>query len=677
MEIIFKDRSSMARIGTEGALLALSPLPFLLAIPGTTSDPFQSWRFAVAFLATLACITCALTLFRLPRVGKLTGSISAVSGFISALPSIAGNPFAALAGSIILISLLFTLLDFNPISRENPKNDRLERCFQRAWWSLSVVPLVVLCNMILGTYETLPSVYVIAGSSIIAQLLFFHWAIEQKAKVRFFLPIMWILLLGFVIFLPDISLISGIISGVALFLSLLGLVLLPPFSFMPVQKKTDSWAVLLDHPARVLLATFFVLRALGTFLLVLPIASRTGHIDLIDAVFTAVSAVCVTGLIVLDTPHDFTVTGQCFIALLIQLGGLGIMSIATIALYAMGRRLSLRQERLMSSITDTEHSDLFRSLATILKFTFLVEGFGAVLLTMAFYFAGDTPADAIWRGVFTAISAFCNAGFALQTDSLLVYQANPFVIQTVATLIIAGGMAPAICLVIPRWLSGRRIPIPARIALTTSMVLLLSGALVVLAFEWHGVLAGMSLPDKIQNAWFQSVTLRTAGFNSVDIAAVTGPTFLFMLCFMFIGGSPGGTAGGVKTTTIGILAMTFWANVTNRKDVIIQHRRIRSVTIYQAVTIVVSGIIIWFAVVVMLEATQQISVRDLIFEATSAIATVGLSTGATSQLDEIGKIIIIIAMFVGRIGPITLFMLLSDEQATGSSKYLDVKISLT
>jgi trk system potassium uptake protein TrkH len=484
-------------------------------------------------------------------------------------------------------------------------------------------------------------------------------------------------LLGFVIFLPDISLISGIISGVALFLSLLGLVLLPPFSFMPVQKKTDSWAVLLDHPARVLLATFFVLCALGTFLLVLPIASRTGHIDLIDAVFTSVSAVCVTGLIVLDTPHDFTVTGQCFIALLIQLGGLGIMSIATVALYAMGRRLSLRQERLMSSITDTEHSDLFRSLATILKFTFLVEGFGAVLLTMAFYFAGDTPADAIWRGVFTAISAFCNAGFALQTDSLLVYQANPFVIQTVATLIIAGGMAPAICLVIPRWLSGRRIPIPARIALTTSMVLLLSGALVVLAFEWHGVLAGMSLPDKIQNAWFQSVTLRTAGFNSVDIAAVTGPTFLFMLCFMFIGGSPGGTAGGVKTTTIGILAMTFWANVTNRKDVIIQHRRIRSVTIYQAVTIVVSGIIIWFAVVVMLEATQQISVRDLIFEATSAIATVGLSTGATSQLDEIGKIIIIIAMFVGRIGPITLFMLLSDEQATGSSKYLDVKISLT
>jgi trk system potassium uptake protein TrkH len=190
-------------------------------------------------------------------------------------------------------------------------------------------------------------------------------------------------------------------------------------------------------------------------------------------------------------------------------------------------------------------------------------------------------------------------------------------------------------------------------------------------------LAGLSFFDKIQNAWFQSVTLRTAGFNSVDIAAVTSPTFLIMICFMFIGGSPGGTAGGVKTTTIGILALTFWTNITNRKNIIIQNRKIRSATIYQAITVVVSGIVIWLAAVLMLEATQQISARDIIFEATSAIATVGLSTGATSQLDEIGKIIIIIAMFVGRIGPITLFMLLSDEQTSTSSQYLDVKISLT
>jgi trk system potassium uptake protein TrkH len=673
MEIITKERFSISRIGTEGALLVLSPLPFLLATLGAGTDPVQPWRLALACFAAFTCFLCALTLFRLPRVGKLCGSVSMVGGFISTWPYLAGNPFAALAGTIILISLLFALLDFKCISRKNRKSNRLERCSQRARWALLMVPLIILLSTIFGTSETLLSVYVITGSSIIAQLLFFQWTIEKEDKILFILPVLAILSLGFLILLPAI----GFVSRCALFISLLDLILLPPFGFTAFQKKTDNWTVLLDHPARVLLATFLALCALGTFFLVLPISTRTASIGLIDAVFTAVSAVCVTGLIVLDTPHDFTVAGQCFIALLIQLGGLGIMSIATVALYAMGRRLSLRQERIMSSITATEHSDLFQSLATILKFTFLVEGLGALLLATAFYLAGDTPGNAIWRGLFTAISAFCNAGFALQTDSLLSYQANPYILQTVATLIIAGGMAPAICLVIPRWVRGRPIPIPARIALITSVVLLISGTIVILAFEWNGVLTGLSFLDKIQNAWFQSVTLRTAGFNSVDIAAVTSPTFLIMLCFMFIGGSPGGTAGGVKTTTIGILALTFWTNITNRKNIIIQNRKIRSGTIYQAITVVVSGIIIWLAAVLMLEATQQISARDIIFEATSAIATVGLSTGATSQLDEIGKIIIIIAMFVGRIGPITLFMLLSDEQTSTSSQYLDVKISLT
>ena len=183
-----------------------------------------------------------------------------------------------------------------------------------------------------------------------------------------------------------------------------------------------------------------------------------------------------------------------------------------------------------------------------------------------------------------------------------------------------------------------------------------------MAFEWDGVLAGLSFGDKIQNAWFQSVTLRTAGFNSVDIAKVASPTFLVMLGFMFIGGSPGGTAGGVKTTTVGILATTFWAKITNRNDVIIRNRRVRSGTIYQAITMVICGLIVWFIAVLMLEMTQQISMRDIVFEVTSAIGTVGLSTGATPLLDEIGKIIIMIAMFVGRIGPMTLFTLLSNDQ---------------
>jgi trk system potassium uptake protein TrkH len=445
-----------------------------------------------------------------------------------------------------------------------------------------------------------------------------------------------------------------------------------------VETQKSVWDIFLSHPARVLVVTFLGLCVMGTLLLLLPIAAQDRTVGFVDAGFTAVSAVCVTGLIVLDTPNDFTGYGQFFILVLIQLGGLGIMGITTVGLHTMGRRLSLTHERVLASMADTNHKDLVQSLVTILKFTFAAESLGAVLLTFMFYTAGDPVSQAVWRGVFTAVSAFCNAGFALQSDSLMSWHTTPAVLHIVATLIIFGGMAPATSLVIPKWLAGRQVPIPARIALIASIVLLFLGTVFIMAFEWGGLLAGMSVSDKIQNAWFQSVTLRTAGFNSLDIAGIAHPTFLLMLVFMFIGGSPGGTAGGVKTTTIGILAMTFFANITNRREVVLQNRRIRAVTVFRAITIVGAGLLLWFGVVLMLEVTQpQIPVRDLIFEATSALGTVGLSTGATGLLDEIGKIIIIIAMFCGRIGPVTLFMLLSDPQAPSSSRCPDAKIFLT
>lgn len=327
-------------------------------------------------------------------------------------------------------------------------------------------------------------------------------------------------------------------------------------------------------------------------------------------------------------------------------------------------------------MTDIDHKDLLNSLIVILKFTFITEGVGMIILSCLFYASGDSFWLAIWRGVFTSISAFCNAGFALQSDSLISYQANPLILHTVATLIILGGMSPVIALVIPKWLTGKSISTAAYIVLITSVVLLFSGMVFLLAFEWTGILSGLSVVDKIHNAWFQSVTLRTAGFNSIDIVNTFNPTFIIMICFMFIGGSPGGTAGGVKTTTIGILVMTFWANITSRDQVVIQNRYIPPKTINKALTIVVSGVLFWFLIVLMLQITQQINARDLIFEATSAIGTVGLSTGATGHLDEIGKIIIIIAMFAGRIGPMSLFMLLGDTHTSGSSRYPETKITL-
>jgi trk system potassium uptake protein TrkH len=208
-------------------------------------------------------------------------------------------------------------------------------------------------------------------------------------------------------------------------------------------------------------------------------------------------------------------------------------------------------------------------------------------------------------------------------------------------------------------------------------VLLLTGTLFYLVIEWNNSLSHLSIADRLHNARFQSVTLRTAGFNSVAIENVLGPTFIIMLCMMFIGGSPGGTAGGIKTTTFGVLIATFWACALGYEEVAIKNRKVMHETIFKAITTVVAGMAVLLAVILMLEVTQTAGSRDLIFEATSALGTVGLSFGATAKLDSIGKIIIMLAMFVGRIGPVTLFALLSRERHSNAANYLDARINLT
>ncbi|MDA3789224.1 MAG: potassium transporter TrkH [Desulfobacula sp.] len=665
-------RSSLSQVGMEGALIALSPLPFIFASIGLDSDFPPVWRIGIASLASITCLICAFTLFRRPSMGKFFGGLSSLGSFVVALPYLVSNPFAALIGTVALISAEFALLDFRVHVDHNKKNYHVNRYQQRVRWAIMMVPVVIGISMILGISDSLLSRATITVTSAMVQILFIFWSWKQRSKPLFLLPVAGFLFLILVLF----SLVAGHTMTISLVISL-AIFLLLPSSGPILEKREHWWEVLLNHPARILLSTFFALSVLGTLILIIPASTTGGGIGLVDAAFTSMSAVCVTGLIVLDTPADFSMLGQFFIIVLIQLGGLGIMSIATVALHAMGRRLSLRQERLLTSMTDTGHKDLVSSLIVILKFTFIAEAAGAFILTGLFYSAGDTLGQASWRGLFTAISAFCNAGFALQSDSLISYQNNPLILHVVAVLIVFGGLAPATSLILPNWMRRQQIPVTARISLITTTVLLISGTFFMLAFEWNGILSDLSFLDKIHNAWFQSVTIRTAGFNSVDITGMISPTFLVMLCLMFIGGSPGSTAGGVKTTTIGILAMTFLASITNRNVVIVQNRRVLSGTIYRAITIVASGAIIWFIMVLMLEITQQISVRDIIFEVTSAIGTVGLSTGATAYLDEIGKIIVMTAMFTGRIGSMTLFMLIGQDQSTPASRCPDARITLT
>jgi trk system potassium uptake protein TrkH len=276
---------------------------------------------------------------------------------------------------------------------------------------------------------------------------------------------------------------------------------------------------------------------------------------------------------------------------------------------------------------------------------------------------GDSFFQGLWRAVFTAVSAFCNAGFALQSQNLVPYQQNPWILHIVGILIILGGLSPAVCVAMPNFLRRTVRPISAqtKLALSTTALLLLGGFFFLVLLEWTNTLADLSFWDRVHNAWFQSVTLRTAGFNSVDITSVHPATLSLMLVWMFVGGSPAGTAGGIKTTTVAVLLLAVVAAVRGRWEVIAFGRRISHKTVYKAAAITTLGAASVFLFLIVMQLTQMMDTQVALFETVSALGTVGLSIGGTAQLDGVGKVLIVLCMFAGRIGPLTLFMFLSSR----------------
>lgn len=424
--------------------------------------------------------------------------------------------------------------------------------------------------------------------------------------------------------------------------------------------------LVLLYPPRVTVASFFALCGLATLLLALPASSTSGgSMGVLDAAFTAVSATCVTGLAVKDTVRDITFFGQVVILAFIQIGGLGIMVFSAAAVVVLGRRLSVQHEAAAVDLVGaTGRAGLGQAIQTILLVSLGAEAVGALLLLPAFLSDGDTPVVAIWRAVFTSISAFCNAGFALQSTSLIPYQQNPWVLAVVGVMITLGGLGPPVVLA---GLGRRRGGLQARIVLWTSLVLVLVPFVLILLFEWNASLGGMSPVHKVTNALFQSVTLRTAGFNSIDFAVITPATWTVMLAVMFIGGSPGSTAGGVKTTTVAVIALGVAAILRGQERIEVGTRAIPPATILRAAAVMTAGMLSCVGAAIALQLTQQIPLDQLTFEVVSALGTVGVSMGATARLDEVGKIIIILAMFAGRIGPLTFFMFLASR-ATAASR---------
>ncbi|MGM0600690.1 MAG: TrkH family potassium uptake protein [Candidatus Rifleibacteriota bacterium] len=659
-------------MGIKGLLYIAAFFPLILIARKNLIFAENYLPITISIVTATFFILSAKIIFNKTSLGKLfailgcTGSTAGIFLYLKITPV---NTLISLAIYTLAIYFFVELdLSFGFKRIE----DRTERVLQQSRWAAKGLVGISLLYIIMINESSFAANFLLLLATIFNQYLTVSWAIHQQSSFSRYVNIFIntiLLLLSFVLINNGLTVAGSIGTGAIILLLL-------PRSTYSNQRNIGWLEPLLNHPARLTLTTFLILCILGTILLAMPSAG-VSDISLIDSAFTSVSAVCVTGLIVLDTPNDFTFTGQLFILILIQLGGLGIMTVSTVALHALGHKLSLKHEKLLNLTYNSDYQNLSNSVLQIVKFTFVLELLGALILTLLFYNSGLESSESLWKGIFTSISAFCNAGFALQSDSFVSYNRNPAILHTIAFLIVAGGTSPALALIVPSWLTDKKVSVAARLALITTLVLLIGGTFFFLAFEWNHVLAEFSFADKLHNAWFQSVTLRTAGFNSIVINNVFNPTLIIMICMMFIGGNPGGTAGGVKTTTVAVMAVTFWSSIMGYNKISIQNRRIMPQTVYKAATTIGAGILILLCAIIMLLATQAISTRELIFEAGSALGTVGLSCGATTNLDNIGKIIIMFTMFAGRIGPVTLFTLLSKPKQTDSENLLEARINLS
>lgn len=425
------------------------------------------------------------------------------------------------------------------------------------------------------------------------------------------------------------------------------------------------------HPTQVLVLSFLGTILAGTALLMTPAAATGELLGFVDALFTATSATCVTGLAVVDTGTYLSVFGQGVVLALIQLGGLGIMTYSSVFLLVAGRALSFRGHAMIEdTLGRKERTPVQRLVRDVFLYTLLIEAVGAVLLTAMF--ARSRPLGAaVYQAVFHSVSAFCNAGFSLYAANLLEFRADWGVNLTVMGLIVLGGLGFTVLEDLAdawtRWRSGA----PVRLRLHSKTVLIASGALIlagaagVFLFERGNALAGVPPGETALACLFQSVTARTAGFNTLDYARLTDATLFLSILLMFVGGSPGSCAGGIKTTTFVVVAGLFRDRFLGRKRVSIFRRTVPEGTVARAVTITTASFAFVTVVIFLLLGTDLGSVPhgeaggrflDLFFEAVSAFGTVGLSTGTTPTLSAAGKLLITLAMFVGRLGPLTMAM---------------------
>ncbi|MGN1339992.1 MAG: TrkH family potassium uptake protein [Oscillospiraceae bacterium] len=426
---------------------------------------------------------------------------------------------------------------------------------------------------------------------------------------------------------------------------------------MPVIRKNTKQI----QPARTLCLGFLIIILAGTLLLWLPFASKgEGSTPLFDCLFTATSATCVTGLVVADTFSNWTLFGQIVIALLIQVGGLGFVTIITFFNVAAGKKLGYRTiANAADGLTESTFQGGRRIFISIMKYSMIIEAIGAVLLSIAF--VPKHGGYGVWMGIFTSITAFCNAGFDLcgidsPGSSLTMYHNDPLVLLTVAGLIIVGGLGFIVWENFLNIRKTKKLSLHTKAVLITTGVLIVTGTLFYLAAEWGNTLGGMNFGEKLMNSFFSSVTARTAGYNSIPIEEMSDFSQLGTCVFMFIGASPASTGGGIKTTTVLVLVMTVVSYIRSKNDVELLGHKIDKLAVYRTLTVTVLSMLAMLVCFGVLYFTtpEEISGVRCLFEAVSAFSTTGLSAGVTGIAGTFARIVLILTMYIGRVGPVSL-----------------------
>ena len=419
----------------------------------------------------------------------------------------------------------------------------------------------------------------------------------------------------------------------------------------------------------------------GTLLLSLPIANRSGHGDPLSALFTATSATCVTGLVVADTYQNWTIFGQLVILCMIQVGGLGFMTIGAYISVLLKKRIGLKErERLQESVNTLEIAGVVRLVKKIVQGALCIEGLGAVLLAFRFV-PRFGAARGIYFAVFHAISAFCNGGVDLMGgdeaySSLVAFEGDIVVNLVVVTLILVGGIGFIVWDDVARhkW-HFRKYLLHSKIVLTTTLVLTAAGTVLFLVTEDQAAFAGMGPLERFLGALFSSVTPRTAGFNSVDTAALSNSGKMLTMLMMFIGGSPGSTAGGVKTTSMIVLLFYAVAMVLNREDINLFGRRLTDEVVKKAnAVVVINATLTIIATIVIMALQPLLNFEDVLFEVLSAIGTVGMTVGITRDLNIISQVIIIVLMYCGRLGSLSFALVFAQKSASASVRQPQEKI---